>query len=1574
MPTLTQLLAATPRGSLQPQQSAPVEDVSLMGTLKDVGGAGLGAVASLGNFLDLPGSSVRDLLAGENPLDQWMSPLSDVNRTTGRQLLEKYGMRSNRETGIGGWASDPGEGLRDIAGFAAEVFLDPFGPLTAGKKMASITGSLLDRAHPAVKGIASGANTVFNKLPEKITSAALRPVRGAANIARSLFDAPSGGVTDAYAQAVKRDAFNQTTKVRDAANLLAIEQVQIAQQTGFRLDVDDTLDMSDPKNWFADRSPRVVNARENAIRKYLEGVYEPGGKSMTPGSFVTIGDDATPREVEFLNRTAEGTKVKLINDEKLYPDFELKSHWTEDAVEIPEQMRAGLDRYKASMDSLRSRAQDLGLNLADLVDPYVEFAHRRKSHELARAEQITGQEMPSWIRRNWQSLASTLAAPGGRDLTYRAFTRGTVGVNELFADPRWTDTIKKIDALSAPTEQLVDGLWSKVLPDYVGPKHVSDIADALGRTPEELWGQIMQGRPVNRTGTVAYTIGPDQYDVVRGGQRIGSLIARQTGDGVELAHMLDESDPDFVPTLQDALHFAEYDLARKGVTKASIVGRPDLGDSLSDFGYTPKGLSENGAERWEKPLYDADKAVDDSPRFLTKKEFKNRIQNIIDWEANQVKQGDAPGVQPGRGWWKTWSELRTPDGKEQVFNMSPEKSNFVQVTKETIDMIRNVNGFPSVVEYDLARQAVEAGKEVWIGKRQLRGKPSEFTMVTPTMRASIETQAKKLFAGLDDMLSKSPLTQKEAIYDTLHRDITRNYSDKVDQWMPELGDRGVVTASDANGVVHKATVNQWHKMHSAIMAADPEKRITADAKRLMRLDDRSLKALMFRPEQIDEITALRNEFNAKIAVDKKMPELTQDVTIGLVDRHRALAEEVGDEITKRHNKVFEKSAIASQHDYLYRNGSAVAVLEAQKDFFKKAIIAQDKNPDALGVTRLGGNIEVDYDLANAKGLSFNDVLEKGFLGTNVDANKFLTALHGDLVAEGFFKDSAEDLPAQMNRIKSLRLTSDTWNQLKTFNEGMTLFELPELSGPMRFAQTMMSVEKAALLSTSIATPVRDGLSSYFNGVILGDMNPAALMKHGKAAMSFARGMPVDPGQGIKEIEEYLASRGMESNAKNRGEAFQNFYNAHHMSGSIHPNVVTADAMRMAETDTSMAVMNNAVGTAPKAGLEGLRRTVMKPWKMADYRVAGTWTKDELGRTVQRSKGENPLVETMNGLRGAIDSTVRTTYILDRLSKNKSLADAFAMSDKVLLNADPRNFTRFEHQYMKSAFPFYSFMRQSLPLFMSEFLVNPGGKLGMTVRATRQGQGGSDEYVPYQYLDSAAIPLGETDEGNLRYMTSLGMMHEDAVKYAGNSLQGDLRGLLQHALSSSNPAAKWLIEYSTNTSLFSQGPMGGRRLDDLDPNIGRILTNVGLQDPDASGRARPVVSPLVESLAAAGPTSRVLSMLKIATSPSDRASTVDKVLRLVTGLRPETVTQEQITRDLRDRINAEQIKLGARPLTTVIGAEKLKEYAIAQGDTETATKLEKYEKALSAQRKRVRDSEKKTESKGQSLVDRLRSLR
>jgi hypothetical protein len=98
---------------------------------------------------------------------------------------------------------------------------------------------------------------------------------------------------------------------------------------------------------------------------------------------------------------------------------------------------------------------------------------------------------------------------------------------------------------------------------------------------------------------------------------------------------------------------------------------------------------------------------------------------------------------------------------------------------------------------------------------------------------------------------------------------------------------------------------------------------------------------------------------------------------------------------------------------------------------------------------------------------------------------------------------------------------------------------------------------------------------------------------------------------------------------------------------------------------------------------------------------------------------------------------------------------------------------------------------------------------------------------------------------------------------------------------------------------------------------------------------------------------------------------------------ETVEKEQITRDLRDRLNALQIKLGARPLTIVSGAEKLKEFALANGDTETAMQLEQIEKALAIQKKLDREADKDAKKKDRdnpardsrkALIDRIQAVR
>jgi len=74
----------------------------------------LNGLSAVGNVLDLPGSSVRDALAWKNPFDQWATPLSDANRTSGRDLLRTHGLAGSQNT----WGNFAG-------GLAAEIATDP---------------------------------------------------------------------------------------------------------------------------------------------------------------------------------------------------------------------------------------------------------------------------------------------------------------------------------------------------------------------------------------------------------------------------------------------------------------------------------------------------------------------------------------------------------------------------------------------------------------------------------------------------------------------------------------------------------------------------------------------------------------------------------------------------------------------------------------------------------------------------------------------------------------------------------------------------------------------------------------------------------------------------------------------------------------------------------------------------------------------------------------------------------------------------------------------------------------------------------------------------------------------------------------------------------------------------------------------------------------------------------------------------------------------------------------------------------------------------------------------------------
>lgn len=110
------------RAESLPFDLTPEQTTSLISRAGGTAISGLGAAA---NTLDLPGSSVRDIIGGiqtgdwsrHNPLDQWLDPFgsnAEENRVTGRDLLRNAGAIGKKDT----WGNFAG-------GFGVELVTDP---------------------------------------------------------------------------------------------------------------------------------------------------------------------------------------------------------------------------------------------------------------------------------------------------------------------------------------------------------------------------------------------------------------------------------------------------------------------------------------------------------------------------------------------------------------------------------------------------------------------------------------------------------------------------------------------------------------------------------------------------------------------------------------------------------------------------------------------------------------------------------------------------------------------------------------------------------------------------------------------------------------------------------------------------------------------------------------------------------------------------------------------------------------------------------------------------------------------------------------------------------------------------------------------------------------------------------------------------------------------------------------------------------------------------------------------------------------------------------------------------------
>jgi hypothetical protein len=251
----------------------------------------------------------------------------------------------------------------------------------------------------------------------------------------------------------------------------------------------------------------------------------------------------------------------------------------------------------------------------------------------------------------------------------------------------------------------------------------------------------------------------------------------------------------------------------------------------------------------------------------------------------------------------------------------------------------------------------------------------------------------------------------------------------------------------------------------------------------------------------------------------------------------------------------------------------------------------------------------------------------------------------------------------------------------------------------------------------------------------------------------------------------------------------------------------------------------------------------------------------------------------------VEGMNRLAPFIQQLKRGVRPGEAADRVKAVQIDYSARKYTQFEREKAQRLFPFWKFSKNVLPPTLKLLFERPGGLMAQTLRATRHLRGEDNQILPEYISQQAAIPLGTTPQGDQRFLSGFGFMHEDPIAFAGTPKTVGLE-----LLSRANPLIKGPLEFATGQTFFQRGPMGGRRLEDLDPTIGRIISNakqIISGEKAERGRARPFISTGFEQLVSNLPTARITTSLRTATDT--RKNAIEKVMNLFTGVRLTTLS-------------------------------------------------------------------------------------
>lgn len=411
------------------------------------------------------------------------------------------------------------------------------------------------------------------------------------------------------------------------------------------------------------------------------------------------------------------------------------------------------------------------------------------------------------------------------------------------------------------------------------------------------------------------------------------------------------------------------------------------------------------------------------------------------------------------------------------------------------------------------------------------------------------------------------------------------------------------------------------------------------------------------------------------------------------------------------------------------------------------------------------------------------------------------------------------------------------------------------------------------------------------------------------ASKILRGQAIDGLQNIPAIEKFLYDAGIENTPENALNAYKSLYQSRYgrsgvmASDAAVPTGTTLD-------DVTSGLPGQIEQTYPQMFGDAAKLLAGKNPATGKFE-AGRFNPMNVRNVGGRTESTFGPAAASDLLGGHADDLTRMASDLHLLRDGYDPSVAARDVNSAFADYSLDALTPTEQQ-IRRALPFYNFMKSQGVHTAKELATRPGGPMAQTIRATADMQD-KDPTTPEYVQQTTSIPLNTLPDGTKRYLTGLGLMHEGPLSYFG----GGTQGMLMQGLSQVNPFIKAPIEYATGESFFQRGPMGGRDLGDLDPTVGRTLSNIGVMTgmmPEGSGPVRFTGQQPVEFILGNSPISRALTTARSLTDT--RKDPLSKGLNFLTGARVSDISPAAQDAVLRDAAQAYGKQIGAKEFSRV----------------------------------------------------------